>query len=115
MRKETTHQINFDMNEYKIHIENKIQNLDYISLIETESGEEHRAFRLNDILIVCRIYNEDTFHKIGSLLDHKGLLNVCWEENPSEEDKKTMSFLWEKFGNESPSCIDHYLLTAVKL
>lgn len=96
-----------------------INDLEYINWIETESGEEHRAIRLNNILKVFKIFciehNLDSFDKLESVLDHKGDLHVSWNEKPNSLEKETISKIWELIGNEDKNNIKHYLLTPVEL
>lgn len=89
--------------------------LQFIHLIETELGELHRAERLNNLLIVCYKENRNIIHKIYTVLDHKGCLEVTWLINPTEEDKVYMSNNWEFVCNENPDMVKHFILKTTEL
>ena len=107
------------LNELTNQIQIKVNQLEFIDWIETETGEEHRAIRLNDIISYfkkhCIINEISSFDKISSVLDYKGELRISWHEEPTDLEKQLIAKIWEVVGNENPDCVKHYLLTAVPL
>jgi hypothetical protein len=125
---ETTYQITYNpseitdkrlYNELKNQIKIEVQQLEFLNWIETESDEEHRAIRLNDIInrykTYCEIGELCSFDKLSSVLDHKGELSVSWYEEPTDLEKDVMAKIWEIYGNELSENVVHYLLTPVRL
>ena len=128
MKEETTFTISYNpsevtdkrlLNELQNQIKIEVNQLEFLDWIETETGEEHRAIRLNDIISYfkkhCIINEISSFDKLSSVLDHKGELSISWYEQPTDLEKQLIAKIWEVVGNENPDCVKHYLLTAVPL
>lgn len=128
MKEETTFTISYNpsevtdkrlLNELQNQIKIEVSQLEFLDWIETETGEEHRAIRLNDIVSYfnkyCIISEITSFDKLSSVLDHKGDLSVSWYEEPTNLEKQLIAKIWEVVGNENSNCVKHYLLTAVPL
>lgn len=97
----------------------KINTWEFKNKIELEKGEELRGERLNFFLKVCDLAAEGGYihliNNIHKIKDHKGGLEITWKEKPCSYDKDVAGFIWEKFCNENADCVEHYLLTPVRL
>ena len=81
-----------------------------MNILRTDGGgatyENKRLEIIRDILIYHEIFHINLLH------DHKGILIVVWEKEPSNVDKIIVSNIWKIF-NELE--IEHKLVTYIDL
>ena len=77
-----------------------------MKIVRTDGGGE---FFTDERLKIVRstIFYYGLESKILKLNDHKGILNVFWEEIPTEYDMSTIENIWESF-NEN--LINHFFV-----
>ena len=68
--------------------------------------------RINLIHQIIKDYNVYLYDKINILQDHKGLLSVYWNVQPSEDEKDFILKIWNVFHEDY---IEHFVISYKKI